>query len=80
MQVFQIKAPPGCYYPPTLITGVGTTARCVVEEIFGPVLVAMPFRWDVKSGFVTTPGYAAVLYCMPLMIMLCLLQIITCLF
>lgn len=43
-EVFQVKAPPGCYYPPTLITGVGTASRCVVEEIFGPVLVAMPFR------------------------------------
>ncbi|KAM4652742.1 aldehyde dehydrogenase family 16 member A1 [Discoglossus pictus] len=34
----------GLFYPPTLITGVDTTSRCVREEIFGPVLVAMSFR------------------------------------
>ncbi|XP_063608921.1 aldehyde dehydrogenase family 16 member A1-like [Penaeus indicus] len=43
-EVFQVEAPPGCFYPPTLITEVGTTSKTVVEEIFGPVLVAMPFR------------------------------------
>lgn len=43
-QVFQISSPPGCFYPPTLITGVGPSNRCVAEEIFGPVLVAMSFR------------------------------------
>jgi len=42
--VFQIECPPGCYYPPTLITGVNTASRVVMEEIFGPVLVALPFR------------------------------------
>ncbi|XP_041351976.1 aldehyde dehydrogenase family 16 member A1-like [Gigantopelta aegis] len=34
----------GCYFPPTLITNVQTVSRVVVEEIFGPVLVALPFR------------------------------------
>ncbi|KAK6170273.1 hypothetical protein SNE40_018701 [Patella caerulea] len=34
----------GCFYPPTLITGVQTVSRVVVEEIFGPVLVVLPFR------------------------------------
>ncbi|XP_029441288.1 aldehyde dehydrogenase family 16 member A1 isoform X2 [Rhinatrema bivittatum] len=34
----------GLFYPPTLITGVDSTSRCVREEIFGPVLVAMTFR------------------------------------
>lgn len=43
-EVFQVDVPSGCFYPPTLITGVGSTSRTVVEEIFGPVLVAMPFR------------------------------------
>lgn len=43
-EIYQVEAPPGCFYPPTLITGVGTTSRTVIEEIFGPVLVAMPFR------------------------------------
>lgn len=34
----------GCYYPPTLITGLETSARLMQEEIFGPVLVATTFR------------------------------------
>ncbi|KAE8593857.1 hypothetical protein XENTR_v10019349 [Xenopus tropicalis] len=45
--VFQSPGPipkKGLFYPPTLITGVNTTSRCVREEIFGPVLVAMTFR------------------------------------
>ena len=42
--VFQTEAPEGCFYPPTLITGVNTASKVVMEEIFGPVLVAMPFR------------------------------------
>ena len=43
--VYQIQVPEGgCFYPPTLITGIGTTSKCFVEEIFGPVLVAMKFR------------------------------------
>ncbi len=39
----------GCFYPPTLFTGVAPAARIVQEEIFGPVLVSMTFR---------TPGEA----------------------
>merc|ERR1719244_1299738 len=42
--IFQIDAPEGCFYPPTLITGVNTASKVVMEEIFGPVLVALPFR------------------------------------
>ena len=42
--VFQTDCPAGCFYPPTLITGVSTASRVVMEEIFGPVLVALPFR------------------------------------
>ena len=34
----------GCYYPPTLITGLESASRLMQEEIFGPVLVAMTFR------------------------------------
>lgn len=34
----------GCYYPPTLITGVQPVSTCVQEEIFGPVLTVMTFR------------------------------------
>ncbi|HEY4298932.1 MAG TPA: aldehyde dehydrogenase family protein [Paraburkholderia sp.] len=34
----------GCYYPPTLVTGVGPASVLAQQEIFGPVLVAMSFR------------------------------------
>ncbi|NRF69234.1 aldehyde dehydrogenase family protein [Aquincola sp. S2] len=34
----------GCFYPPTLITGVQPGATVVREEIFGPVLVTGSFR------------------------------------
>nr|XP_022292443.1 aldehyde dehydrogenase family 16 member A1-like [Crassostrea virginica] len=45
-EVFQItdNVPSGCFYPPTLITNVQTVSRVVAEEIFGPVLVVLPFR------------------------------------
>jgi len=42
--IFQTECPPGCFYPPTLVTGVNTSSRIVMEEVFGPVLVALPFR------------------------------------
>lgn len=34
----------GYYYPPTLFTNVSPSSTIAQEEIFGPVLVAMPFR------------------------------------
>ncbi|XP_067408233.1 aldehyde dehydrogenase family 16 member A1 [Emydura macquarii macquarii] len=34
----------GPFYPPTLITGVASTSRCVREQVLGPVLVVLPFR------------------------------------
>ena len=34
----------GCFYPPTLITGLGTADPLMQDEIFGPVLVGMTFR------------------------------------
>ncbi|MHA6347285.1 aldehyde dehydrogenase family protein [Roseivivax sp. CAU 1761] len=36
--------PEGCYYPPTLITGLSPAAPLMQEEIFGPVLVGTTFR------------------------------------
>ena len=48
--MFQIDCPPGCFYPPTLITGVNTASKVVMEEIFGPVLVAMPFRCVLREN------------------------------
>ncbi|NBD30301.1 MAG: aldehyde dehydrogenase family protein [Alphaproteobacteria bacterium] len=34
----------GCYYPPTLITGLSPADRLMQEEIFGPILVSTTFR------------------------------------
>lgn len=34
----------GCYYPPTLITGLSPADTLMQEEIFGPVLVSTTFR------------------------------------
>ncbi|WP_299964908.1 aldehyde dehydrogenase family protein [uncultured Roseobacter sp.] len=34
----------GCFYPPTLITGLSPADPLMQEEIFGPVLVATTFR------------------------------------
>jgi aldehyde dehydrogenase (NAD+) len=45
----QSPLPTGCFYPPTLITGLGSASTLMQEEIFGPVLVSMTFR---------TPGEA----------------------
>jgi aldehyde dehydrogenase (NAD+) len=34
----------GCFYPPTLLWNVQPSSAVAIEEIFGPVLVAMTFR------------------------------------
>jgi aldehyde dehydrogenase (NAD+) len=39
----------GCFYPPTLLTGVSPASTVVQEEIFGPVLVSMPFRTAAEA-------------------------------
>lgn len=36
----------GAYYPPTLITGATQDSEIVQDEVFGPVLVALPFDTD----------------------------------
>ncbi|MFT7145238.1 MAG: aldehyde dehydrogenase (NAD+) [Yoonia sp.] len=43
-EMYQTKAPEGCFYPPTLITGLSPASTLMQEEIFGPVLVATTFR------------------------------------
>ncbi|MEL6643149.1 MAG: aldehyde dehydrogenase family protein [Pseudomonadota bacterium] len=46
-EVYQAQVPlpeQGCYYPPTLITGLSPSDRLMQEEIFGPVLVGTTFR------------------------------------
>jgi aldehyde dehydrogenase (NAD+) len=39
----------GCFYPPTLITGLDPAAATVQEEIFGPVLVSLTFRSPAEA-------------------------------
>jgi acyl-CoA reductase-like NAD-dependent aldehyde dehydrogenase len=38
----------GSFYPPTIITGLSNQARVCQEEIFGPVLVVLPFADDAQ--------------------------------
>jgi 5-carboxymethyl-2-hydroxymuconic-semialdehyde dehydrogenase len=40
---------PGCYVRPTLFTGATNTMRIAREEIFGPVLTAIPFADDEEA-------------------------------
>ncbi len=39
----------GAYYPPTLITGAEQSAEIVQDEVFGPVLVALPFGDEAEA-------------------------------
>jgi aldehyde dehydrogenase (NAD+) len=39
----------GCFYPPTLISDVGTASAVVQQEIFGPVLVTLAFRTPAEA-------------------------------
>ncbi|MDP4032482.1 MAG: aldehyde dehydrogenase family protein, partial [Pseudorhodobacter sp.] len=41
--------PKGCFYPPTLITGLSAASNLMQEEIFGPVLVSMTFRTPAEA-------------------------------
>ncbi|SHH32220.1 aldehyde dehydrogenase (NAD+) [Cognatiyoonia sediminum] len=43
-ETFQTAAPSGCFFPPTLITGLHPASTLMQEEIFGPVLAATTFR------------------------------------
>ncbi len=43
------SAPDGCFYPPTLITGLSTSSKLMQEEIFGPVLVSTTFRTPAEA-------------------------------
>ena len=42
--LYQTTAPEGCFYPPTLITGLAPASPLMQQEIFGPVLTATTFR------------------------------------
>ncbi len=50
--IFQGGVAKGCFYPPTLVTGVEPASTLATEEIFGPVVTLTPFR---------TPGDAVAL-------------------
>ncbi len=55
----------GCFYPPTLITGMAPAARLMQEEIFGPVLVSTTFRTPEEAVALannTRYGLAATLW------------------
>ncbi len=39
----------GCYVQPTILTGLPETARCVKEEIFGPVCHVAPFDTEEEA-------------------------------
>lgn len=36
----------GAFYPPTLVTGAAQDSEIVQDEVFGPVLVVLPFQTD----------------------------------
>lgn len=38
----------GAYYPPTIITGLQNRAQACQEEIFGPVLIVLPYRDEAE--------------------------------
>ncbi len=48
-ETFQTEAPDGCFYPPTLITGLHSASPLMQEEIFGPVLVSTTFRTPAEA-------------------------------
>ncbi len=55
----------GCFYPPTLITGLSAADKLMQEEIFGPVLVSTTFRTPgeaVELANNTRYGLAATLW------------------
>ena len=45
----QVAVPAGCFYPPTLITGLSPSAPLMQDEIFGPVLVSTTFRTPAEA-------------------------------
>jgi len=40
---------PGAYYPPTLVTGADQASEIVQDEVFGPVLVVLPFDGEDEA-------------------------------
>jgi aldehyde dehydrogenase (NAD+) len=61
----QTPVPAGCFYPPTLITGLHPADTLMQEEIFGPVLVSTTFRTPAEAVEIannTKYGLAATLW------------------
>ncbi len=55
----------GCYYPPTLVTGLSPASTLMQEELFGPVLAATTFRTPAEAVEIannTRYGLAATLW------------------
>ncbi len=55
----------GCFWAPTVITGLPQNARCVQEEIFGPVVVIDQYKTDEEAIALangTSHGLAATLW------------------
>ncbi len=48
-ETYQTTAPDGCFYPPTLITGLSPASHLMQEEIFGPVLASTTFRTPAEA-------------------------------
>lgn len=48
-ETYQTTAPEGCFYPPTLVTGLAPASTLMQEEIFGPVLAACTFRTPAEA-------------------------------
>ena len=44
-----LDADTGCYYRPTLVTGVETASEIVRDEVFGPVLCVQTFRTPAEA-------------------------------
>jgi acyl-CoA reductase-like NAD-dependent aldehyde dehydrogenase len=40
---------PGAFYPPTVIAGIDNASRVAQEEVFGPVVVAIPFEDEADA-------------------------------
>ena len=45
----QLPDGPGCYYPPTLLTGADQRSEIVQGEVFGPALVVLPFEGEDEA-------------------------------
>ncbi|HEY8190212.1 MAG TPA: aldehyde dehydrogenase family protein [Micavibrio sp.] len=50
-EIYQAQGCPakGCYYPPTLLTNVGTSDEIMQVEVFGPVLAAISLRHQSEA-------------------------------